>query len=258
MDDIADLRAAVAEACRILGILDATSGTYGHVSVRLPDRDTMLIRGKGRGEVGLRYTSDDDVIEVDLSANKRAGSDDLQPPSESFIHTWLYRERPDVRSVVHVHPEHAVLLSVCDKQIIPIVLPGSWLVLDGVPVFPRAITIHDDELGRRFAATMGDAAVCLMKGHGVTVVGTSVEEATVRTLEFVEFTSLLYHAYLLGEPTPLSDEDREFVRAVRRETGRPRGTPGGSETVMNQWRYYATLATDTSGLRAGEARRAQD
>ena len=110
----------VAQACRILGKLELTHTALGHVSYRLGDSETMLIKGKGPGEVGLRYTRPDDILEVDFNAEKVSGSADLQPPSESFLHIWLYRKNPDVRSVIHVHPEHAVLLTICDKEILPI------------------------------------------------------------------------------------------------------------------------------------------
>src|SRR5262249_24958122 len=148
----------VAQACRVLGKLDLTHAALGHVSLRVGDSDTMLIKGKGPGEVGLRYTQPDDILTVDFSANKVAGADDLQPPSESYLHIWLYRKRPEVRSVIHVHPEHAVLLTICDKEILPIYGAygsGARLALDGVRTYQRSITIHDDRLGEEFADFVG-------------------------------------------------------------------------------------------------------
>ena len=71
-----------------------THGALGHVSLRLGDSESMLIKGKGPAEVGLRYTQPRDIISVDFSANKLAGADDLQPPSESYLHIWLYKMRP--------------------------------------------------------------------------------------------------------------------------------------------------------------------
>src|ERR1700704_6108755 len=101
----------VGQACRILGKLELTHAALGHVSYRLGDAEAMLIKGKGPGEVGLRYTRPNDILEVDFNAEMVSGPADLQPPSESFLHIWLYRQNPQVRSVIHVHPEHAVLLT---------------------------------------------------------------------------------------------------------------------------------------------------
>jgi len=141
----------VAQACRVLGKLDVTHGALGHVSVRVGDSESMLIKGKGPGEVGLRYTRPEDILTVDFSANKLSGHSELQPPSESYLHIWLYRKRPEIRSVIHVHPEHAVLLTICEKEILPIYGAygsGARLALDGVRTYPLSITIHDDRLGQ--------------------------------------------------------------------------------------------------------------
>ncbi len=53
-----DLRARLAEACRILGYLGLASGNTGHLSVRVPDSDNLLIRARGPAESGVRYTDE--------------------------------------------------------------------------------------------------------------------------------------------------------------------------------------------------------
>ena len=203
----------VARACRVLGKLDVTHGALGHVSLRLGDSESMLIKGKGPGEVGLRYTRPEDILTVDFSANKVTGADDLQPPSESFLHIWLYRTRPEIRSVIHVHPEHAVLLTICGKEILPIYGaygPGARLALEGMRTYPRSITIHDDRLGEEFARFMGSSQAALMRGHGVSVVGNGVEDATVRTMALNELVTMTYRAYLLAHPSRFPPRTRRF------------------------------------------------
>jgi L-fuculose-phosphate aldolase len=234
----------VALACRVLGQLDLTHGAFGHVSLRVGDTDTMLIKGKGPGEVGLRYTQARDIITVDFDANKVAGADDLQPPSESYLHFWLYKLRPEVRSVIHVHPEHAVLLTICDKEILPIYGaygPGARIGVEGVRTYPRSITIHDDRLGEEFATFVGRSNQALMRGHGVSVLGSSVEDATVRTMALNELVTMNYKAYLLGQPRPISEEDQAaYARAE--ESGRSRGSAGGEAGMRAAWRYFCSLA----------------
>src|SRR3954451_4291398 len=97
-----EIRETIAKACRALGQMDITKEALGHISFRVGD-DRMLIKGKGPGEVGLRFPQPDDVILVDFEANKVDGREDLQPPSESFIHIWQMKPRPDVNCVIHMH-----------------------------------------------------------------------------------------------------------------------------------------------------------
>ena len=88
-----ELRAQVAQACRVIGGLGLTKAATGHISARIPGTDTMLIRARGPDEIGVRFTESEDVITVDFSGRKLSGRDGLEPPQEVFIHTWMYKKR---------------------------------------------------------------------------------------------------------------------------------------------------------------------
>ncbi len=253
---MAESREALVEklalANKVLGTLDITHEALGHVSCRLEGTESMLIKGKGPGEVGLRYTEPSDILEVDYKADKLQGADDLQPPSESFIHIWMYKSRSDVNAVVHMHPEEAVILTVCEKPIIPIYGAfggGAKLAIQGVPLYPKSLTVNNDELGEELAQTIGQCNVCLMRGHGITAVGNSIEQATLNCIYLVELTRMLYKAYLIGDPKPISDADIEESAARLNQSGRTRGSAGGVTGMMATWNYYVRLASEKSNGR---------
>ena len=104
MSDLSQLRELVARSCRVLGKLNLTKEPSGHVSARIPGEDGVLIKARGPEESGLRFVTARDIITVDIAGKKVAGDDGLETPQEVFIHTWLYKTRPDVQCVVHVHP----------------------------------------------------------------------------------------------------------------------------------------------------------
>jgi ribulose-5-phosphate 4-epimerase/fuculose-1-phosphate aldolase len=244
-----DLKELIAKSCRMLGELDITKESLGHVSLRLEQPDRMLIKGKGPGEMGLRFTQPDDIILVDFQANKIEGRDDLQPPSESFIHIWQLKTRPDVQSVIHMHPENVIQLTIGEKPLLPIVGNRTRLPVMGVPIYPRSITITTDELGQDLARVMGNKPVCLMRGHGVTVVGDSVERATLETIDLNELCTMTYKAYVLGGPKPVLAEDIEARRdsRVAGVENRTRGNAGGRVGMMSRWRYFSALAEEKAG-----------
>lgn len=235
-------RELVAKSCRILGNLELTKAATGHVSQRIGDSDRILIRARGPDELGVRYTSTDQVITVDLDGRLVDGPEGLTPPQEVFIHTWLYRTRPEVKSVIHIHPPTVVLFTICNKPLLP--LYGAYdpssldLVLDGIPTYGRSITIRTDELGREFSKAMGDKRACLMRGHGITTAGATVEEATVTAIKLNELAEMNYRAHLLGDPQPISDEDIEVFRNRRGKGGLKRQV---SIHLGSTWRYYAEL-----------------
>ncbi len=239
-----DARELVAKSCRMVGSLGLTKAATGHVSQRSPDGKHVLIRARGRDETGVRYTSADEVIAVDMDGRKVDGPDGLAAPSEVYLHMILYRTRPEVQSVVHIHPATVVLFTICNKPLLPLYGgydPGSLdLLSQGIPTYGRSITINNFELAEEFGAVMGQKNVCLMRGHGITTAGASVEEATVTAIRLNELAEMNYRAHLLGDPEPISDEDiAEFKR--RRSKSSANGS-SKRDHMNSTWRYYADLS----------------
>lgn len=249
MDPLGSQRELVAKACRMIGNLGLTKGATGHISARCDGG--FLVRARGRDEVGVRYTTAGEIIKVNADGEKLDGPDGLASPQEVYIHSWLYRTRPEVNSVVHVHPKTVVLFTITEKQILPIFgaydPTGLRLALEGPALYDRAILIKNDLLGEEFAAAMGRARICLMRGHGITTVGPTVEEATLAAIKINELAEMNYEAYLLGTPRPITDDDiRTFMPEYGREGGGKTAAHGPMPPLMgnvgSSWRYYATLA----------------
>jgi L-fuculose-phosphate aldolase len=243
MSEFDDLRDRVAEACRVLGVLNLTKAATGHVSARIGGSDRVLIRARGPDELGVRYTTATEILEVDLDGKLvGAGTAGLAAPNEVFIHTAIYRARPEVNSVVHVHPPTVVLFTICNTPLLP--LFGAYdpsalqLALEGIPTFDRSILVSTPKLGEELVAAMGKAKTCMMRGHGITTVGSTVEEAALNAIHLNELATMNYQAHLLGDPRPISDEDQAAFRAQMRPTGRP------SQRTAALWRYYQALTQD--------------
>jgi L-fuculose-phosphate aldolase len=247
MKDIDDIRERVAQACRVLGTLNLTKAATGHISARLPSTDRVFIRARGPEELGVRYTTAEQVIEIDLNGKVVGEAPGLLAPSEVFIHTSLYRARPDVNAVVHVHPSKVVLFTICKKPLLP--LFGAYdpsslrLALDGIPTYERSVTITTPELGADLVRAIGSKNVCLMHGHGITTANGSIEEAALDAISLNELAMMNYEARLLGDAEEISEEDKAYFR-TRTDTDRyaaPRGDgrPGGRARAA--WKYYTTL-----------------
>ena len=238
MSDHSQLRELVAQSCRILGKLNLTKEPSGHVSARVPGTDKVLIKARGPEESGLRFVTADDIITVDFTGKKVEGRDGLATPQEVFIHTWLYRTRPDVQCVVHVHPLTVVLFTICNQPIQPLI--GAYdpsalrLLMDGVATYPRSITVASEKLGEEFAGTMGKKSACLMRGHGITTAAAGVEEATLTAIKLNDLAEINYRAHLLGIPEPIPQEDIDVL--VDRVRGRTSAVHSASS-----WRYYCKL-----------------
>lgn len=251
MTQLDDLRERVADACRVLGSLNLTKDTFGHVSARLPGTNRIVIRARGPKELGVKYTTAEQVIEIDADGKAIDAPPGLQAPAEVLIHTELYRKRPDVFGVVHVHPPKVVALTICRKPLRPLFAgydpPGLSLVLDGIPTYERAITITTQQLADDFVSAMGDSHVCLMRGHGLTTANRSVEEAAMNAITLTDLASMNFDCALLGGAEDISAEDIAHYRERWKKTRPTDGGPGqASATKLATWRHYITLAKEAS------------
>jgi ribulose-5-phosphate 4-epimerase/fuculose-1-phosphate aldolase len=245
-------------AARVLGKHHVTFGALGHISSRIADTETLYIRGKGPDEVGFEFTTRDDIITVDFDANMVDGPKGLQPPAEALMHIWLYKKNPALRAIVHVHSQYAQLLTACDKPILPFFAAGPMghIGVADIPTYPRGTVIATDELAEDFANFLGARSMALHQGHGMTVLGSSVEDATVRALNLELTMETTYKAYLLGNPRTLVEAD---VEILRRSSGPERHYRGGSAPgeagVLATWKYYCMVTDEDPGVEGSLADR---
>jgi ribulose-5-phosphate 4-epimerase/fuculose-1-phosphate aldolase len=211
MAGVEDLREKVAVACRVLAREGLVEGILGHVSARV-DETRMVVRCRGPEERGLQATTPQDVRVVDLDGRGEELEAGWKPPAELPIHAELYRARPDVQAVVHAHPPAALLFGLAGLEPRPVFgafnIPALRLALDGIPRYPRSVLITRAELAQEMLQAMAGREVCLLVGHGITTVGTSVEQATVRAVNLNALLSVTVALAQLGaSPADVSAED---------------------------------------------------
>lgn len=232
-DPIEELREKVALSCRILAMEGLAEGILGHVSARIPDRDEMWIRCRSQQEQGVRYTTVDAIRRVDFNGKGSLMGEQYEVPKELAIHGEIYKKRSEVGCVIHAHPGEALICGITDLELRPIFgafnIPAMRLALAGVPVFPRSFLVTRPELAAPMIDIMGEKQICLMRGHGITVTGKTVEEATVRALNFNILATTTLQVALTGRKAPdISPEDIAELPNL-----------GSTFNDLWVWRYYA-------------------
>jgi len=178
------------------GVVDG----YGHVSGRDPRNPERFLMSRARAP-GLVEPSDIMEFGLDGEPIKSGG-----PPvySERFIHSEIYRARPDVNSVVHSHSPTVVPFTVTNVPLKPI---RASFFYPEVPVFDTRdvagwtdLLISNSKLGAALAEKLGQNSVVLLRGHGNAVVGASVRKAVYRAVYTEANAKLLLQAMMLGGP----------------------------------------------------------
>jgi len=140
----------------------------GHLSARFPGTDSFLINPRYAGILADLK----DICTVNLSGNRIAGSEPI--PLETTIHSTIYRNRPDVMSVLHCHARYAVMVGLLDGGLIPFHREARAFE-GGVPIFPNSNGINNDALAQRMVDCLGEHSVVLLRGHGIVVTARSIE-----------------------------------------------------------------------------------
>jgi len=204
-------------ANRILAHEGILAEGWGHVSVRL-SRDRFLISTA----VAPEMVQASDLVELGLDGNPLDGkARDLY--SERFIHAEVYRVRPDVMSVVHTHAPPVVPFADSKVPLRPMYARSAFIGL-GVPVFDireaagmTDLLIRTPAIGAALAKVLADKPAVLMRGHGATVVGPSIQRAVSRSIFLAMNASLQQNAIALGGP--ITYLDPEEVRLVEAREG---------------------------------------
>lgn len=174
----ASLKRRLADACHILAMEGQGDAVWGHATVRHPGADTFWMKPAG---LGLEEVEPGDMILVDLEGRVVRGKRPRH--SEVFIHSEIFRARPEVGAVVHTHPAPSAVFASLGVPLRPITHEGTNFVPPDVPRFDETTDlIVTPERGRAVARTLGTRPALFLVSHGIVTAGVTIEEATVNAL----------------------------------------------------------------------------
>jgi L-fuculose-phosphate aldolase len=222
------LREQLALACRVLFAEGHEHFYFGHLSARATTGDGIWVKPAG---VGLEEAEAADMALMDADGRKLEGERALH--EEMPIHTGIYRARPEVQAIVHTHPFHAAALSASQARV-EIVSQDAMPFAEGVRLYPSAELVMTAAQGQAVAEALGDRRAVLMQNHGITVVGPSIETATVWAAELERACRTQLAASQFGPLAPIPPD-----AVVRMYDRFERGYPGRNEAI---WRYLVRKA----------------
>lgn len=164
-----------------------THGSTGNISVRLPDGGWLMTpTGSSLGTL-----DPDRLSHLDGSGRHIAGD---KPTKESFLHTTMYRERPQAGAVVHLHSTYSVAVSCLDHadchDVLPPLTAYSVMRVGTLPLVPY-YPPGDESLAEAVGKLAGKHHAVLLANHGPVVAGTDLSAAT-DAIEELEETARLY------------------------------------------------------------------
>ncbi len=224
----------VAACTRLLnheGILEYS----GHVSVRLPDRNTLLIQSFDASRTDL---TPDELFVVDLDDNILDGPSDARPVNELEIHSEVFRARDDINAVLHYHPNTATLFTMVEGVKLVPMKNHAYRWGSGIPTHPESWHVDTMKRGRAMAETLGKHNAVMLRAHGAVIVSESIPALMVDTVHFEENAKAMYDAARLGTLKPLTSEEiTEFAANFKRQ-----------KHAVKLWRYYLSRGLESGAI----------
>ena len=218
------------------GVIDG----FGHISARHPDDPDRYLMACSRAP---EFVETEDILTYDLDS-RPIDAGDRAIHAERFIHGEIYKARPDVMSVCHNHAYSLIAPGITGEPLRPVwhmaAVMGetapNWDIRDEFGDTNMLVT--DGEQGAALARCLGDATVCLMRGHGVTIVSHGIRSAVFASI----YTML--NAEML-ETARRSGRDVKYLSPG--EISLTSAQLGGPLAQNRAWEYWLRRAGFDSG-----------
>ena len=163
------------------GVVDA----FGHVSMRHDQRDDRFLLACG---VAPATVTAEDILEIDYDGNVH-DIGGRRSYIERFIHSEIYKSRPDVMAIVHSHSPAIIPFGVTRATLRPVCHMSGFLGFS-TPIFEIRDTAGENndmlvktaKLGKALAESLGKHDFALMRGHGSVTVADSIKLAVARSI----------------------------------------------------------------------------
>jgi L-ribulose-5-phosphate 4-epimerase len=173
--------------------------TSGNVSAR--DLKTNLVVIKPSG-VPYDKLSPDNLVVVDLNGKVIDGN--LKPSVDMATHLYIYRNMPDVMSIIHTHSTYASAFAAIGKPIPVCLTAMADFFGSDIPV-GELVLIGEEKIGKEIVRKIGNSKAIIMKNHGPFTIGKSVREALKAAIFLEESAKTLIMAKILGKPQSIPE-----------------------------------------------------
>ncbi len=186
----------------------------GNISVKIGENEFLCTpTGVSKGFMTPEY-----ICKVDRDGKVIQANPGFKPSSEIKMHMRVYKERPDVKAVVHAHPMYATGFAIAGIPLTQPIMPEAVIALGCVPIAKYG-TPSTEEIPDAVSEHLQYFDAVLLENHGALSYSDSLLNAyhKMESLEF--YANLLYISNQLGGPKELSESQVQRLYEIRRQFG---------------------------------------
>lgn len=206
------MREALCEIGRRVWQREYVAANDGNFSVRLTESVvlcTPTLMSKG-------FMQPQDLVLITMDGDHIHGQ--RRMTSEVRMHLAIYKNRPDVRSVIHVHPPNATAFAVARHPLPKCVLPEVEVFIGETPIVP-----YDTPGTQGFAESLlpflKHHNVFLLTNHGAVTTGRDPFEAYYRMETIEQYCRILILAGHVGDWAYIEPRKVRDLFGIREKLG---------------------------------------
>ncbi len=205
MQNNQEMKQKLAMANRILVNESLTELGRGHVVYKEAENRIMIPGHLHDFQRSIADCTASDIVTIDYEGKVLEGS---YPESmhEFYFYSSMFKRRPELKAALHMHSTYTNLITMGGKKLV-YSSRDSFLFIDGMKVYDGLpLFVNTPEMGEEMADLLGKNDVLVHRGHGVFMVGRSIEEVVTRAAALERAARKSYHLYLLGSSIEYQEE----------------------------------------------------
>ena len=209
------LKRKLITAGKVLAAAGQGDFTRGHISFRLPDNPKQFFMKCH--SIGLDEITPDNILTIDLDGKVVAGT--ARRHSEVYIHSEIFKVRPDVHCILHTHPTYSIAWSGTGRPLRALSQPAALFHNAGGIYADTINLIRSTEMGAGVAKALGPHSVVMLKNHGIVTAGPTIDEVVIRTIMFENAAQIQMIMEAAGEVAP--EFPTKDIEQLKHDISRP-------------------------------------
>lgn len=192
---------------KLCGEKNFSPGYSGNISARYCDKMLITTSGSSNG-----YLKKSQIVVTDFEGNSVEKG--KKPSSEKFLHIGIYKLRPEINYIIHVHAPYLSTFASSGKDLMEPIMAENVFYFGGIPLAEYALP-STMQLVENTLKYFDKYDAVLMANHGFIVASKTMEDAYMK-LELAEsYAQVVLNTYQIGGAKLLSKEEAQKIYDMR-------------------------------------------
>ena len=197
----------IIEYGRLCGEKNFTPGYSGNISSRYKQGMLITTSGSSNG-----YLKPKEIVYTDFEGNSLEKG--KKPSSEKFLHIEIYKKRPEINYIIHVHAPYLSSFASAGKDLMAPIMAENVFYFGGIPLAEYALP-STYQLVDNTVKFFDKYDAVLMENHGFIVASKTIEDAYLK-LELAEsYAQVVLNTEILGGAKLLTEKEAQEILSLR-------------------------------------------